>query len=209
MTATHDSGEVRTSRWLHALRRTRFVLAAAAIVFASLWALGAIAVAPALVGFALIAAAVMVASAGAEAMPAALPRNEPPAARIGDPLIEAVLAGLPDPVVALDHRGDVVALNARAAAVAPALRPGESVSLGLRVPEVLEAIRRAHASGSAQRVEFFERVPLDRWYEAIVTPISSAETHAPAGPPAAGIPRSHAAAARRGDARRLRRQCEP
>ena len=96
------------------------------------------------------------------------------AARIGDPLIEAVLAGLPDPVVALDHRGDVVALNARAAAVAPALRPGESVSLGLRVPEVLEAIRRAHASGSAQRVEFFERVPLDRWYEAIVTPISSA-----------------------------------
>ena len=152
----------------------RFVLAAAAIVFASLWALGAIAVAPALVGFALIAAAVLVASAGAEAMPAALPRHEPPAARIGDPLIEAVLAGLPDPVVALDHRGDVVALNARAAAVAPALRPGESVSLGLRVPEVLEAIRRAHATGSAQRVEFFERVPLDRWYEAIVTPISSA-----------------------------------
>jgi two-component system, OmpR family, phosphate regulon sensor histidine kinase PhoR len=174
MTATHDSGEVRSSRWLHALRRTRFVLAAAAIVFASLWALGAIAVAPALVGFALIAAAVIVASAGAEAMPAALPRHEPPAARIGDPLIDAVLAGLPDPVVALDHRGDVVALNARAAAVAPALRPGESVSLGLRVPEVLEAIRRAHATGSAQRVEFFERVPLDRWYEAIVTPISSA-----------------------------------
>ena len=152
----------------------RFVLAAAAIVFASLWALGAIAVAPALAGFALIAAAVMVAAAGAEAMPAALPRHEPPAARIGDPLIEAVLAGLPDPVVALDRRGDVVALNARAAAVAPALRPGESVSLGLRVPEVLEAIRRAHASGSTQRVEFFERVPLDRWYEAIVTPISSA-----------------------------------
>ncbi len=174
MTATHDSGDVRSSRWLHALRRMRFALAAAAIVFASLWALGAIAVAPALVGFALIAAAMLVASAGAEAMPAALPRHEPPAARIGDPLIEAVLAGLPDPVVALDHRGDVVALNARAAAVAPALRPGESVSLGLRVPEVLEAIRRAHATGSAQRVEFFERVPLDRWYEAIVTPISSA-----------------------------------
>jgi two-component system phosphate regulon sensor histidine kinase PhoR len=57
--------------------------------------------------------------------------------------------------------------------VAPALRPGEPVSLGLRVPEVLEAIRRARASGTAQRVEFSERVPLDRWYEVIVTPISS------------------------------------
>src|SRR5437764_387272 len=81
--------------------------------------------------------------AGVEVAPAIVPRSEPPTARIGDPLIEAVLAGLPDPVVALDHRGDVVALNARARAVAPALRPGEPVSLGLRVPEVLDAIRRA------------------------------------------------------------------
>jgi two-component system phosphate regulon sensor histidine kinase PhoR len=85
-----------------------------------------------------------------------------------------VLAGLPDPVVALNRQGDVVALNAQASAVAPALRRGEPVSRGLRVPEVLEAIRRARASGAAQRVEFFERVPIDRWYEAVVTPISPA-----------------------------------
>src|SRR5262249_26785563 len=76
-------------------------------------------------------------------------------------------------VVALDHRGDVVALNARTSAVAPALRRGEPVSLGLRVPEVLDAIRRARASGTAQRAEFFQRVPFDRWYEAIVTPLAS------------------------------------
>src|SRR5262249_15540858 len=174
MTATHDSSDVQGSRWLQALRRVRLVLATAAIVFAGLWMSGALAAGPALAGFVLIAAAMLVAAAGAEAIPAALPRNEPPAARIGDPLIEAVLAGLPDPVVALDSRGDVVALNARAEAVAPALRPGEPISLGLRVPEVLDAIRRARASGSAQRVEFFERVPFDRWYEAIVTPILSA-----------------------------------
>ena len=77
-------------------------------------------------------------------------------------------------MVALDHRSDVVALNAQASEVAPALRRGEPVSLGLRVPEVLDAIRRARASGTAQRVEFFQRVPLDRWYEAMVTPILSA-----------------------------------
>src|SRR6516225_5071252 len=147
MTATHDSGATRPARWLHGLKRTRFVL---------------------------IAAAVLIATANAETTPAFLPRAEPRAPRIGDPLIEAVLAGLPDPVVALDHRGDVVALNARAASVAPALRPGESVSLGLRVPEVLEAIRHARASGTSQRAEFFQRVPFDRWYEAIVTPILSA-----------------------------------
>jgi two-component system, OmpR family, phosphate regulon sensor histidine kinase PhoR len=175
MTATHDSGSVRPSRWLPGLKRARLVLAAAAVAFGALWALDAIAAGPALAGFALIAAAVLIAAANAEAVPALLPRDEPRAPRIGDPLIEAVLAGLPDPVVALDHRGDVVALNVRAAAVAPALRPGESVSLGLRVPEVLEAIRRARASGTSQRAEFFQRVPLDRWYEAIVTPILSAE----------------------------------
>jgi len=42
------------------------------------------------------------------------------------------------------------------------------------VPEVLEAIRHARASGTSQRAEFFQRVPFDRWYEAIVTPILSA-----------------------------------
>jgi two-component system phosphate regulon sensor histidine kinase PhoR len=108
-----------------------------------------------------------------------LPTGAPRAPRVGDPRIEAVLAGLPDPIVALNRQGDVVALNAQASAVAPTLRRGEPVSLGLRVPEVLDAIRRAQASMTAQRVEFYERVPVDRWYEAIVTPISSPEVPDP------------------------------
>ena len=164
---------VRVGRWVERFRRMRLVLVATAIAFAGLWLFGATAALPALAGFVLVALAALVASARGDIAPAALARDEPRAPRVGDPLIEAVLAGLPDPVVALDRRGDVVALNARATAVAPALRPGEPVSLGLRVPEVLEAIRRARASGTAQRVEFSERVPLDRWYEVIVTPISS------------------------------------
>jgi two-component system phosphate regulon sensor histidine kinase PhoR len=171
MTVIHDS--VRVGRWVERFRRMRLVLAATAIAFAGLWLFGAIAALPALAGFVLVALAALIASARGDITPAALARDEPRARRVGDPLIEAVLAGLPDPVVALDRRGDVIALNARAIAVAPALRPGEPVSLGLRVPEVLEAIRRARASGIAQRVEFSERVPLDRWYEVIVTPISS------------------------------------
>ncbi len=89
-----------------------------------------------------------------------------------------MLAGLPDPVVALDPQGEVVALNARASAIAPALRRGEPVSLGLRNPEVLDAIRRAASERRAsQRVEFFVRVPVERWYEAIAcrsTPVAAA-----------------------------------
>src|SRR5215469_4610817 len=206
MRATHDSGATRPARWLDGLKRTRFVLAAAALAFGALWLLGAIHAAPALAGFALIAAAVLIATASAETTPALLPRDEPRAPRIGDPLIEAVLAGLPDPVVALDHRGDVVALNVRAAAVAPALRPGESVSLGLRVPEVLEAIRRARE----------RHIPARRILPArAVRPLVRSDRDADivergrlqARPPAACVPRSHAVAAGRGNARRLHCQC--
>src|SRR5262249_7004977 len=151
VTATHDSGSLRASRWFPGLWRIRLVLAAVAVAFGALWAVGAIAPATAGAGFALVAAAVPIGTAKSQPAPAPLPKDEPSAPRIGDPLIEAMLAALPDPVVALDHRGDVVALNARAATIAPALRPGESVSLGLRVPEVLDAIRQARAGGGAHR----------------------------------------------------------
>jgi two-component system, OmpR family, phosphate regulon sensor histidine kinase PhoR len=179
MTATHDSEDSRGGRWFRQLNSRRLLLATIAMVFAGLWEGGALAALPALAGFAIIAAAVLIGAASAEATLAASPKDEPPAPRVGDPLIEAVLAGLPDPIVALNRQGDVVALNAQASAVAPTLRRGEPVSLGLRVPEVLDAIRRAQASMTAQRVEFYERVPVDRWYEAIVTPISSPEVPDP------------------------------
>jgi two-component system, OmpR family, phosphate regulon sensor histidine kinase PhoR len=180
MTASGDSGRsARWDDWLERLRRARLVLAAAAVVFAGLWLAGVVGALPALVALAAVVAVAAVIAVGdgedarRRASAAALPM-----ARVGEPLIEAVLAGLPDPVVALNRNGDVVALNARATAIAPALRRGEPVSLGLRVPEVLDAIRRARASGAAQRVEFFEAVPVDRWYEAVVTPIAAVEPSA-------------------------------
>src|SRR5262249_28077356 len=118
MAATDDSRSRAPSRWLERLRRLRLVLATAAIVFAGLWTVGALAAAPALLGFVLIALAAMVASARVEATPAAASKNGSRVPRVGDPAIEAVLAGLPDPVVALDQRDVVLALNARASAIA-------------------------------------------------------------------------------------------
>src|SRR5258707_13245003 len=105
MTATHDSGATRPARWLDGLKRARFVLAAAALAFGALWLLGAVAAAPALAGFALIAAAVPIATASAGRTPALLPRDEPRAPRIGDPLIEAGVGGAPGPLGAPGPRG--------------------------------------------------------------------------------------------------------
>jgi two-component system, OmpR family, phosphate regulon sensor histidine kinase PhoR len=86
-------------------------------------------------------------------------------------LIESLIGGLPQPAIVLDRDGRVIAFNEPAAAIAPALRRGELALITLRMPELVDAIRRATKRREPQRVEFFERVPLDRWFEAFVTPV--------------------------------------
>ena len=99
------------------------------------------------------------------------PINDRTAAHPQALLIESLIGGLPGPAIVLDRDGRVIAFNAAASAIAPSLRRGEPALITLRMPELVEAIRRATASRTPQRVEFFERVPLDRWFEAFVTPV--------------------------------------
>jgi two-component system, OmpR family, phosphate regulon sensor histidine kinase PhoR len=86
-------------------------------------------------------------------------------------LIESLIGGLPGPAIVLDRDGRVIAFNAAASAIAPSLRRGEPALITLRMPELVDAIRRATTGRTPQRVEFFERVPHDRWFEAFVTPV--------------------------------------
>jgi two-component system phosphate regulon sensor histidine kinase PhoR len=86
-------------------------------------------------------------------------------------LIESLIGGLPGPAIVLDHDGRVIAFNEAATSLAPALRRGEPALITLRMPELVDAIRRASKRREPQRVEFFERVPRDRWFEAFVTPV--------------------------------------
>jgi two-component system, OmpR family, phosphate regulon sensor histidine kinase PhoR len=86
-------------------------------------------------------------------------------------LIESLIGGLPGPAIVLDREARVIAFNEAAAVIAPALRRGEPALITLRMPELVDAIRRASKRREPQRVEFFERVPLDRWFEAFVTPV--------------------------------------
>ena len=102
------------------------------------------------------------------------PINDRTAAHPQALLIESLIGGLPGPAIVLDRDGRVIAFNAAASAIAPSLRRGEPALITLRMPELVEAIRRATASRTPHRVEFFERVPLDRWFEAFVTPVKLA-----------------------------------
>jgi two-component system, OmpR family, phosphate regulon sensor histidine kinase PhoR len=100
-----------------------------------------------------------------------LPISDRTAAHPQALLIESLIGGLPGPAIVLERDGRVIALNAAASTIAPALRRGEPALITLRMPELVDAIRRAGATRTPQRVEFFERVPLDRWFEAYVTPV--------------------------------------
>ena len=86
-------------------------------------------------------------------------------------LIEQLIGGFPGAAIVLDREGRVVAFNEMASSIAPALQRGEPALIALRMPELVDAIRRATRRHEPQRVEFFERVPLDRWFEAFVTPV--------------------------------------
>ena len=86
-------------------------------------------------------------------------------------LIEQLIEGLPGAAIVLDREGRVIAFNEGASGIAPALRRGEPALIALRMPDLVDAIRRAAKRHEPQRVEFFERVPVDRWLEAFVTPV--------------------------------------
>ncbi|MBS7533563.1 histidine kinase [Ancylobacter sonchi] len=106
---------------------------------------------------------------------AALSRLREPPAPPPDRLAALVVA-LPEAALLLDHRGTVRAANARASGMLAAVRVGDPVSFAVRVPEVLEAIRAASADGKARRVEFSQRVPVDRWLRADIVPVTGPGT---------------------------------
>lgn len=96
-------------------------------------------------------------------------------------LTGAVIGNLTDPAVLLDYDGRVLHLNQLAQTLAPALRVGEPALFALRSPEIVAALRRAIESWEPQRAEFIDYVPVDRWFEVVITPLS---VPAPRQPPA-------------------------
>ena len=94
-----------------------------------------------------------------------------------DHFVADVIAALPDPTILLGTDGRVVTLNAMASTIAPSLRPGELAMLALRIPEVVDAVRRAGVSRRPERAEFAERVPSERWFEVIATPMPDHDGH--------------------------------
>ena len=153
------------------LTRGRAVLIAAVLVFAVLVVSDTLSLAHGLIALAIVAGAALINSSGSQDV-VAVSTARADALRAGDQVMDSIIGGLPDAVIVVDRQGNVVAFNSRAHALAPSVVTGQPLSFGLRVPDLIDAIKRTAASGASERIEFFERVPADRWSEAFVTPIA-------------------------------------
>jgi PAS domain-containing protein len=72
-------------------------------------------------------------------------------------LIEAFVSGLPDAVIALDRNDCVVAWNEAAQKIAPALARNKPLSLALRNPDIIDAVRRAGGQRPSRTYQYHDR----------------------------------------------------
>ena len=126
-------------------------------------------------------------------------------------LIEQLIGGLPG-------RGDRARPRRAGASPSTRRRPrsrrrcaaASRRSIGLRMPELVDAIRARRDAASRSASNFSNGCRSTAGSEAFVTPVRDRRRRRDvARPRADDLPRSHPAAAGRGDARRLRRQCQP
>lgn len=82
---------------------------------------------------------------------------------------------LTDPMIVFDHRGTVLFVNATALDAFQSLEPGTALYLRFRAPEMHTLIQGIIADGEPRSIDYFERVPIDRWYKAMVKALRGAD----------------------------------
>ncbi len=85
--------------------------------------------------------------------------------------VSRLIDALPEAVIVIGAADRVVAVNAPARELFPALRPDDLLARVLRAPEVLDAVKRVRASGAPERVTWLERVPVERSFELNAAPM--------------------------------------
>lgn len=99
-----------------------------------------------------------------------------------DPRLAALVEAYPEPALLMSRGGIVLSGNRAAETLLGRARIGSPVSLTLRAPDVIEAVREAGISGASLLVAFNLRVPVERSFEAHILPIRF-DRHTTAGAP--------------------------
>jgi two-component system phosphate regulon sensor histidine kinase PhoR len=88
-----------------------------------------------------------------------------------DPRLAALVEAYPEPTLLLSPGSIVLSGNRSAEVMLGRARAGTPLSLTLRAPDVIEAVREAGVSGASRLVAFNLRVPVERSFEAHILPI--------------------------------------
>jgi two-component system phosphate regulon sensor histidine kinase PhoR len=82
--------------------------------------------------------------------------------------LAAFAQAMPGPVLLVDAAMRMLAANSAARSLLPALQPGDPLPMGLRAPEVLDAVRRVCAGSEPETARWIERVPVEQVFEVRV-----------------------------------------
>jgi len=107
---------------------------------------------------------------------ALLPRPQPPSDDRRSPTVdgpsaisrvsgEALASRLPDPVIFFDADGAILSANRAARTAFGVLSSGSLLYLRFRTREMHALIERVVATGQTSAIEYYERVPMERWYQ--------------------------------------------
>jgi len=101
------------------------------------------------------------------------PSRLTPAGGAADLALPAVVSAFPDPCVAVDRRGVVLAISAPALRLFPHLVIGRPMSFALRAPEFVEALEAVLNGGPGRTVLVTQRVPVERSFEIATAPLEA------------------------------------
>ena len=161
----------RFREWLYPHRP---VLVGSAALFAALAAFAGLHVGLAALGFCAVAGLSFLRGPSARSATArlagrgGLSANEALSAQLS-----AVADALPNAVILLTPSGTVVSLNQAARKLTGPVEPGDHISRTLRTPAVLQALDQVLRSGETVSVSYFDRVPLNRWFQAHLAPLKA------------------------------------
>lgn len=116
--------------------------------------------------------------------------------------LNAVLDAIPSPTILVDHRGNMIHGNAAAQSALLGLRVGYPAAFALRAPPLLAALEAVLAGDAERRVEFVERVPVERSFDVVVRRLGTGPVQRINGLAHAVIFMSETTAARRLEAMR-------